>query len=177
MKPKALILQGWFQNPEANWYPWLKKELESRGYDVFLPDLPTIHTDMPDMNKQISFIENVLTIDKNTIIFGHSIGCLLGMRLAEKYKLKKLFLIAGWDFNDLTEGHKLFWPNKLNHALIKKHVHEMYCISSDNDPYMTAFTTEEMSKRLGAQFILVKGAGHFTTQFGITKIPEILNYL
>ena len=177
MTPKALILQGWYQKPDTNWYPWLKEELIKKDYEVFVPDLPTIHTNMPDMSKQISFIEKLLLIDEHTIIFGHSIGRLLGLRLAEKYSFKKLFLIAGWDFDDLTEGHKLFWPNKINHEEIKKHVKEIYCISSDNDPYTTAFTTEEMSKRLGAKFILIKGAGHFTTDFGITKIPELLQHM
>lgn len=52
MKKQALILQGWYQKPNSNWYPWLKKELEKRGYKVFLPDLPTMHTDLPDMKKQ-----------------------------------------------------------------------------------------------------------------------------
>lgn len=177
MKPKALILQGWYCKPEANWYPWLAKELTAKGYEVFVPDLPTIHTEMPNMDEQISFIENLLTIDEHTIIFGHSIGSLLGLRLAEKYSFHKLFLIAGWDFDDLTEGHKLFWPNKINHDKIKQHIKEIYCISSDNDPYTTAFTTEVMSKRLNAKFILIKGAGHFTTQFGISKIPEILPFV
>ena len=177
MKPIALILQGWYQKLESNFYPWLSQELTKKGYDVTLPDLPTIHTDLPDMNKQIKFIERLNVLDQNTIVFGHSITCLLGMRLAEKHVFHKLFLIAGWDFDDLTAEHRLFWPNNINHDLIKKHVKEIYCISSDNDPYITAFTAEEMSKRLGAKFILIKDAGHFTTQFGISKIPKILPYL
>lgn len=173
----ALILQGWYQKPSSNWYPWLKTELEQKGYSVYLPDLPTIHTDRIDMNAQLSFIDKLLTIDKEIIIFGHSIGCLLGMRLAEIYAYRKMFLIAGWDFDDLTESHKLFWPNKLNHEKIKQNVNEIFCFSSDNDPYMTAFTVEEMSKRLGGKFILVKGAGHFTDQFGVNAIPELLEYI
>lgn len=177
MKPKALILQGWYQKPDANWYPWLTKELQTKGYEVFMPDLPTMHTDMPDMDKQIAFIENLLPIDEQTIIFGHSIGSLLGLRLAEKHSFRTLFLVAGWDYNDLTKGHKLFWPNKLNHEKIKRHVSDIYCISSDNDPYITAFATEEMSKRLGGTCMLIKGAGHFTADFGITKIPEIVPHI
>lgn len=177
MKKQALILQGWYQKPESNWYPWLKTELEKRGFTTFLPDLPTIHTDLPDMNKQIEHIEQLLTFDNETIVFGHSLGCLLAMRLAEKYLYKKMFLIAGWDFNDLSVEHRLFWKKPINHEAIKEHVREIYCVSSDNDPYMTAFTVEEMSKRLGGKFILVKGAGHFTDQFGIKKIVQILELI
>ncbi|MBI5614639.1 alpha/beta hydrolase [Candidatus Gottesmanbacteria bacterium] len=177
MKPKALILQAWYSKIDSNFYPWLSQELVKKGYDVTLPDLPTVHTNLPDMNKQIEFIERLNILERNTIVFGHSLTCLLGMRLAEKYSLHKLFLTAGWDFDDLSVEHRLFWPNKIDHDLIKQHVKEIYCISSDNDPYITAFTAEEMSKRLGAKFILIKGAGHFTNQFNISKIPELLPYI
>lgn len=62
--------------------------------------------------------------------------------------------------------------NSLDKALIK----EIYCILSDNDPYITAFTAKEMSKRLGGKFILVKGAGHFTEKYGVTTIPKMIPY-
>lgn len=173
----ALILQGWYQKPKSNWYPWLKKELENRGYSVSLPDLPSMHSDTPDMKKQLQYIDALVTLDRDSIVFGHSLGALLGMRLAEKYSFNKFILVAGWDFNDLTQEHKLFWKTNIDHKKIKKNVREIYCISSDNDPYVTAFMAEEMSKRLGAQFILINGAGHFTDKDGITKIPQLLSFL
>src|SRR4030042_3332927 len=177
-KKNALILHAWYSKPEDNWYPWLKSKLEKKGYEVYIPDLPTMQTNLPDMKKQLGFIEKSFKIDKNTIVFGHSLGTLLVMRLAEKYKFMKLFLIAGWDFDDLTAEHKLFWPNKINHSKIKNNVKEIYCLSSDNDPYMTAFTVEEMSKRLGGKFVLLKGKAHFSKKIGgVTKIPEFLKYI
>jgi predicted alpha/beta hydrolase family esterase len=175
---KALILEGWYNTPQDNWYPWLKKELEKKGYEVFVPDLPTIHTNLPDMKKQIKFIENFLKISKDTIIIGHSLGAVLALRLAEKYKYAKMFLIAGWDFDDLTPEHKLFWPNKIDHSKIKNNVKDIFVFSSDNDPYTTAITARGMSKRLRGKFVLVKGACHFSEkEGGITKIPQLLPYL
>lgn len=176
-KQRALILHAWYEKPENNWYPWLKTELDKRGYTVFIPDLPTMQTDLPDMQQQLSNIEQTITIDSETIVVGHSIGCLLALRLAEKHTFGKMFLVAGWDFNDLYPQHRLFWPNPIDHEVIKKHVKKIYCFSSDNDPYMTAFAVEEMSKRLGGKFILVPGAGHFTDKFGVTTMPAMLPYL
>lgn len=173
----VLILHGWYQNSNQHWLPWLKKELRRRGYKVFLPDLPTMQTDLPSLKKQILYVEKLLHIEKETVIFGHSLGAVLGLRLAMKHTLGKLFLVAGWDFDDLTKEHRLFWKSKIDHPKIKKNVKEIYCISSDNDPYFTAFTVEEMSKRLGGKFILIKSAGHFTDKFGITKIPQLLKYI
>lgn len=173
---KALILQGWYQKPDSNWYPWLKKELEKRGYEVYLPDLPTIHTDKPSLKKQLAFLDKLLTIDKNTVIIGHSLGCLLGMRIAEKIKFGKLIMVAGWDFDDLTPEHSLFWPNKLNHKSIAKNVGQIISVTSDNDPYKTAIVVEEMNQRLGGTYVFLKGKGHFTEKYGVTKIPQILKY-
>ena len=170
---QAFILQGWYQKIDSNWYPWLKRELEKRGFTVFLPNLPTMHTDLPDMVKQLSFIEKLMSIDKNTVIFGHSLGALLGMRLAEKYMLDKLFLIAGWDYDDLQKPHESFWPSKINHKFIKKNVKKIIVISSDNDPYYTTNAGKEMAGRLGAKFILIKGAGHLTDKDGMIRITEL----
>ncbi|MEK7532992.1 MAG: alpha/beta hydrolase [Patescibacteria group bacterium] len=172
----ALILHAWLNGPDKHWYPWLKKELEKRGYTVYLPEIPTMNTNEPDLATQMKFIEGTVPLNNNMLIFGHSLGCLLAMRLAEKHAFAKMFLVAGWDFDDLYPQHKHFWPNKMNHMAIKKNCKEIYCLSSDNDPYMTAFEVEEMSKRLNGKFILMKGAGHFTKEFGITKIPELIQY-
>ncbi len=174
MKKTALILHAWLNDSNAHWYTWLKTELESRGYTVYLPEIPTMNTNDPNLQEQMEFIEKNIPLDKNMIVFGHSLGCLLGMRLAEKHVFQKLFFIAGWDFNELTPEHQSFWETKINHTLIKQNVKKIYCISSDNDPYITAITAEDMCKRLQGTFILVKGAGHFTEKFGITKIPSLL---
>lgn len=174
---QAIILQGWYQKPDSNWYSWLKNKLEENGYTVFLPDLPTMHSDMPDMQKQLEYIKEHVSFDQNTIVIGHSIGCLLAMRLAEEFSFAKMLLIAGWDFNDLTKEHQLFWSTPIDHKKIKENVKEIYCISSDNDPYMTAFTVEAMAQRFGGKFLLLKGKGHFVDENNVKEIPEILDLL
>jgi uncharacterized protein len=171
----ALILHAWYNHPADHWYPWLKKELENKGYTVAIPELPTMNTDLPDLEKQLSVAETY--VSKDTTVIGHSLGALLAMRLAEKYSYEKMLLVAGWDFNDLTAEHRLFWKTPIDHAAIKQHVKNTIVISSDNDPYITAITAEDMSKRLGGEFVLVKDAGHFTKKYGITKIPGMLPYL
>jgi len=173
----ALILHAWHNTPQNHWYPWLIRELESRGYTVHAPEIPTMNTDKPELPTQLQYIETHVPLSEHMIVFGHSLGCLLGMRLAEKHAVEKLFLVAGWDFDDLTAEHQSFWPNKLNHAKIKEHVKNIYVLSTNNDPYMTDFTMKEMSKRLSAEYIFIENAGHFTKDSGYTKIPEILSYV
>ncbi len=173
----ALILHAWLNGPDTHWYPWLKTVLENKKYQVYLPVIPTMQTKLPSLKKQMNFITKHIPVDENLVVIGHSLGALLGMRLAERYRFNKLFLVAGWDFNDLTVEHRLFWQNRINHQRIKQHVKQIYCVSSDNDPYYTACLANEMCNRLSGKFILIKGAGHFTTKYGITQLPEILKYL
>ena len=173
----ALILQGWYQKPTSNWYPWLKKELEKKGYTVIVPDLPTIHTDAPDWAEIKKTILDLDIIDNETLIVGHSLGCLMALKIAEEYKYNKMILVAGWDFNDLTVEHQSFWEQPIKHKKITNHVKNIICIASDNDPYFTWCTNEEMSRRLNAKPILVQNAGHFTEEFGIKEIPEILKLI
>ena len=110
-------------------------------------------------------------------MIGHSLGCILALRLAEKYVYKKMILVAGWDYDDLTEEHKSFWPNKINHAKIRENVKEIYCVTSDNDPYTTLFNVEAMNKRLGGKLIVIKHRGHFGSNEKCKQIPQLLSLI
>jgi uncharacterized protein len=175
MKKRALILHCWYGSSNDNWYLWLKTELEKKGYQVTVPELPTMKTNLPDMELQLKTVEEL--IDENTIIIGHSLGAVLALRLGEMKKFKKMILVSGWDFDDLTAEHQKFWKNKIDHQKIKENVGNIVVVTSDNDLYISHFQVEEMSKRLGGKLVDVKGAGHFTKEtFGIDKLPEILEY-
>lgn len=174
MGKTVIILPGWYQTPEDNWYPWLKSEAEKLGLTVVIPDLPTLRTDIPDMDKMLASLLFSGSVTRDAVIVGHSLGCLLALRIAERLVYQKMILVAGWDFNDLTSGHRSFWKSPIDHGKISRNVQKIYCVSSDNDPYFTAFQVEEMSKRLKGTYVLVKNAGHFTSKYGVTEIPEVL---
>lgn len=170
----ALIIHAWYDNQNSHWYPWLKNELQNKGYHVDVPDIPELRKDVPDMKRVLTLIENNIVVNSNATIVGHSIGSLIAMRLGEKHAYHKMILVAGWDFNDLTEGHRKFWETPIDHEAIRKNVANIYVVHSDNDPYITAIQAKDMSKRLNGKFILVEGAGHFTAKEGVSKIPKLL---
>ena len=48
MSKRVFVIHGWGGYPEEGWKPWLKKELEKRGFTVFVPAMPD--TEHPKMN-------------------------------------------------------------------------------------------------------------------------------
>jgi len=174
---KALILHAWFSKPESNWYPWLKKELESKGYKVWIPELPTMPTNSPDMESMLKFIIEKSFVDKETLVIGHSLGSVLGLRLAERVKFDRGILLAAWDYNDLTPEHQSFWQNMMDHNKIKKNVKDWVFLISDNDPYVTKFIAHEVAARVNAKTVDVGSRGHFGADDKVTTVPEILEFV
>jgi len=175
---KALILHSWFGHPEDNWYPWLKGELEKKGYEVWCPEIPTMPTNNPDMETMLKFILEKNFVDNDTIVIGHSLGSVLAMRLAERTVFKKGILFAAWDYNDLTPEHQSFWQTMMDHKKILGNVGEWVLPLSENDPYVTIAIAKEVAARLNGIVKEVGKKGHFLTKDdGVKEVPEILEFV
>lgn len=81
-KPSFLILHGRNGSPDSHTFPWLKEQLEFKGYKVQVPALP--HTSEPDDAEQAQFVIKNCKLDENTVIIGHSFGGVVALRLLEK---------------------------------------------------------------------------------------------
>ena len=81
----AFIFHGTEGHPEENWFPWTKKQLEQRGYEVFVPQFPSppvIPAKIADWFDVLKSYEEKITED--TILIGHSLGGIFTLRLLEK---------------------------------------------------------------------------------------------
>ncbi len=107
---RAFIIHGWDFNPNMNWYPWLKKELEKKGYGVVVPIMP--HTSKPKIDDWVSHVKKVVgKLDDQTYFVGHSMGCQAIMRYLEKEnylgKVGKIVFVAGWLKLNNLEGKEV----------------------------------------------------------------------
>lgn len=66
----AIILHGQSATPDQLWYPWIKKQLEERGWNVWVPQLS--QADLPDLKIQLPFVLKKGLLTNETVIVGHS---------------------------------------------------------------------------------------------------------
>ncbi len=93
-KPNFIILHGWTGRADKNFIPWLKTELENKGYEVQAPQMPD--TDHPTEKDQVAYVLENCRMDKNTVLIGHSLGAIVAMKALVKHgkPIRELVLVA-----------------------------------------------------------------------------------
>lgn len=181
---RIFIIHRWDGKPEGDWYPWLKNELEKKGFFVEVPSMPD--TSEPKMEKWVSFLKKTVgKVDENTFFVGHSIGCQTILRYIESLKNNEkvggCVFVAGWfnlDNLEDEEVRKVVKPwieTLLDFDKIKKKVKKIIVFISNNEPY--GFVKENAKifiEKLGAKVIIEKERGHFTEDDGIKKVDAVL---
>lgn len=184
----VLILHCSENNSSGNWYPYLKKVLEAKGYIVWSPNLP--NAEYPDMDRWADtvYANEEWKFDTETVIIGHSSGAtlILGLleRLPENLKIDKAILVAGYtEIGTLPQFFKYkmgILKKPFNWEKIKQSCNQFYFIHSDNDPYQCGEDQGRvLQKNLGGELIIKKGEGHFNLEKGpeYIEFPELLEYI
>ncbi|MDO8460382.1 MAG: alpha/beta hydrolase [Nanoarchaeota archaeon] len=184
---RAFIIHGWDFNPEMHWYPWLRKELEKKGFEVIVPEMP--NTSEPEIDEWVSHLRKVVgKLDSETYFIGHSIGCQTIMRYlaGEDYegKIGNVVFVAGWFNLDNLEGEEVeeiakpWLETSIDFKKVKRKLSGITVFLSSNDPYNCLEENKKMFKdKLGAKVIVLEDKGHFTMDEGVINIPEILRLI
>ena len=169
----ALILHGAGNNSKGNWVPWLKNELEAKGYLVWVPDLP--NSDEPNQEKWLWHIFSNIDweFNKESVFFGHSAGSTLILRILEKFsveiKIKAAVLVSGTveigTKPEYFQYKRSLVKDPFDWKKIKRSSGSFTFIHSDNDPYECGLDQGKiMHKHLGGNLIVKKGEGHFNLE-------------
>ena len=107
---RAFIIHRWDGTPTSDWYTWLKKELEKKGFKVEVPEMP--NTSEPKIGAWVKHLKKIVgKLDNETYFIAHSIGCQTVMRFLEKEdykgKIGKIIFVAGWFNLDNLEGEEV----------------------------------------------------------------------
>ncbi|MFA5925629.1 MAG: alpha/beta fold hydrolase [Parcubacteria group bacterium] len=176
----AIILHGTGDSPNDFWFPYLKRELEARGYEVWIPSLP--NADNPNLKDWLPFILENGKFSADTIIIGHSAGAQIILSLLEKIdvKVSQVILVSGYakalrkDMNSEKNVDEYNWEE------IKPKSQRFIFINSDNDPW----TCDDKQGRImfdnlgGMQIILHEGhMGSTTYKQPYKEFPLLLNLI
>ncbi|MCX6813804.1 MAG: DUF1749 domain-containing protein [Candidatus Azambacteria bacterium] len=180
---RVFIIHGWGGSPDEPLHKWLKAELEKKGFEVVVPEMPD--SEKPVIKAWVSKLEEIVGApDENTILVGHSIGCQAILRYLEKLnpasKVGGVVLIApGLILLNLEDEEEWRiagpWLNTpIREADVIKHTPKITAIFSDNDPYVPSENIELFKKRFNAEIIIEHEKGHFNAEDGVEKLESAL---
>lgn len=176
---EVFIFHGTGGNPEGNWFPWLKSELEKIGCNVTVPRFPT-----PQGQSLESWLatlnEYKRQINEKTILIGHSLGGLFLLRVLERlsHPVAAAFFVAapiGVKPILYYEGDEKFSGFGFDWTEIKKKAKHFFVYHSGNDPYVSLANGEGLAKNLGVKLSFIPNAGHINAESGWASFPLLLS--
>ncbi len=176
----VFILHGTGGHPEENWFPWLRTELEKKGYEVIVPQFP--NPEKPLLEPWLEELDKYKDkINEDTILIGHSLGGMFILRILEQLSqpVKAAIIVSGsagvkpikfyeGDYN-FNNGFYFDWDK------IKSNSKHFVVFHSDNDPYISLGNGELIAEKLGIDLTFIPSAGHFNEKAGYTKFDKLLN--
>jgi predicted alpha/beta hydrolase family esterase len=179
---RAVILHAMDQTSQGHWYPWLKSELEKRGYQVWVPDLP--HTSKPDTREMTAYLMGNKDWDfTDNLIIGHSSGSveLLYLLQALQVKVKTAVMVSSFDkmVPGMEDQHALVFQDPFNFRKIASSAEKLLFVHGDDDPWCPVSGAENLAKEPNSELILIPGGKHFSTSLdpAYTEFPKLVSIL
>lgn len=161
-----VLLHGFTGSSKGDFFPWVKKELEKDDLKVQIPDLP--NTDDAKVEEQADFVLKNLKFDENTVLFGHSLGTPVALKVVEKLKnpIKKLVLAAAFAQPGFLDHERVFEKTfnwKFDFENIKKNVGEVVILRAENDSAVPRERAEFIKEKLEARIVDFKATSDHVT--------------
>lgn len=163
---RAIIVHCWEGYPQYCWYPWVKKELEAKGFQVEVPAFP--ETENPKLDGWLTKLKEIIgKPDEELYLIGHSLGCATIMRylesLSENQKVGGVVFVAGFNENVGYAEIQTFFETPIDLEKIKsKSKNGFQAVHSDDDPHVDLKYADVFKNKLGAKVIIKHNAKHFS---------------
>ncbi|MBI4093701.1 leucine--tRNA ligase, partial [Candidatus Kaiserbacteria bacterium] len=161
-----VILHGYAGTPETARFLHWKKELEKQGHKVVIPALP--NSDKPSEEEQLSVALTAAPYDENTVLFGHSLGCVVAMKVVEKLHapIARLVLAGGFidpKFKDKKRPFEKTFIWKFDGAKIRKNAKTIHILHDPRDYAVGDGQLARLESTLGVKAICLDSEEpHFT---------------
>ena len=185
MKKRAYLLHAWGAAPEGAFRPWLKAQLERRGYEVEMPAFPD--ADHPRIEAWVPLLASRIGVpDEDVVLVGHSLGGQTALRylsgLEEGARIGAAVLVATpiVSIAQLDEEEQAIaapWlADTIDYARVLRATKRLTAFFSDNDPWVPQENVLAARARLGdARVVVERAKGHYNVDDGVRTVPEVLN--
>lgn len=176
-KNNYVLLHGFEGSPDGIFFPWLEKELDKRGLTYATPQLP--RPDKPREQEQVDSVLKRCTFDKHTILFGHSLGAVVALKVAERLPspIAGLVIAGGFmdtHFRDMPRPFTDTFSWKFDFEKIKHAAKKIIILSSTDDYAIPIEQGRKLHAALGGTLLEAKGESpHFINE----REPIILECL
>ena len=188
MSKRALFLHGTNGSPSDHWWPWLHREFEKSGYEVWAPLLPD--NNRPDEQTYWDFLTGSQWDFADNALVGHSSGAtsVLSLLARPTFPKAKAAVLVGVflnedltskspDFEQAGQFAGLFPSAGFDWEAIEQKAEKFYFVHGDNDPYCAYDDAVEAAQTLGGELITLPGAGHISESPVVTELPQLADVL
>ncbi len=179
---RVFIVHGWGGYPDEGWFPWLKKEMEARGFEVHVPSMPNPLT--PTMEEWIPYLARAVgEPDLQTYFVGHSIGCPTiihylatlprGARVGGVVFVAPWFMLKNLESEDEEKIAAPWLTTPVDFDKVKAATSRFKAIFSDDDPFVSYDDNAPIfQEKLGAEIVLERGKQHLNGEANVTELPS-----
>lgn len=178
MKVRIVIIHGNHGGTgEDEWIPWLKAELEQRGFEVLNPTMPD--NEEAKRSVWLPYLENECLADHNTIIVGWSSGAVAAMRYAETHTILGSVLIGAChtDTGDPMEKISGYYDEPWNWDAMQKNQQWIGQFASTDDPVIPIEESRFIHEKLNSEYREYTDKKHFGWPEPMPTFPDLLEII
>lgn len=177
---KVVIVHCWDGYPNYCWYPKTKKELEAKGFEVSVPEMPETAT--PKLSLWLPKLRKAApSPNEDLYLVGHSAGVITILRylenLTKSEEVGGVVFVAGFTDDLGYEELKNFFEKPIDFEKIKSKAKHFIAIHSDNDPYVSLKFGDIFRDKLNAKVIIKHNMNHFSgpvdDKISYTSLPDV----
>ncbi|AUI66767.1 MULTISPECIES: alpha/beta hydrolase [Glaesserella] len=172
--PKVYVVHGYTASADKHWFPWLEQELAKIGIECHRLNMPDSANPNPD--KWLKYLEENTVIDDETIVIGHSLGCIALLNFMARHFLKPkgAIFVSGFyqpldtlpELNSFSNSYAVA-PSCLPF--------KSYVVAALNDTVVPYQYSDDFAKHLKADYIRLTEGGHFLDREGWIEFSLILD--
>lgn len=173
---KVYIVHGYTASPDNHWFPWLERELSKCGIACERLVMPNSHNPTPE-NWQAHLEKNV-KVDDQTIIVGHSLGCITWLNFLANtgQKPRAAVLVSGFyqpldTLPELTPFSETYANSSFTREL------NATVIAALDDRIVPHQYSDALAQHLKADYIRLNQGGHFLDREGWKAFPLVLELI